>query len=277
MNIFSEKCYRTILKGRLEQLKQFDKSKNYKYLADTTRIPKSYISKVMHGHANFHDEQLYSIAVAMDFNEEELEYLQLLLTYERSTNTKYKDYLAEKVKGLQTKHLDTNRPIQSHSNDLNEAIVKQYFLDPLLQVVHTALSLDKVKENPNRLNSALGIDPETLADALGKLEELGLLERDGTHIKLHHPNLHLPKTNPIYKAWRNQFKLMAAGRMTQISQQRSNAFMAIFTGSEEERQKIMEEINNLISRCEKLCTEASKDQVYYLAIDLFPWLDPQIN
>ena len=98
MNVFTETDYRTILRRVVEERKEMESNLTFQSLAEKTRIPKSYISKVVTGKAHFNYDQLFSICEILGMNQDQTDYLCLLLEQERSICPSRKKNLLAKVK-----------------------------------------------------------------------------------------------------------------------------------------------------------------------------------
>ena len=84
MNIYASDDYREILKTVIAEYRLLDDKVNFQNMASHIRIPKSYLSRVVHGKADLSGDQLYLACEFLNFSDKERSYLFLLLEYARA-------------------------------------------------------------------------------------------------------------------------------------------------------------------------------------------------
>lgn len=271
MDIFSESDYRIILRRSVEEKKEMDTNTNFQFLAEKTRIPKSYISKVVTGKAHFNADQLYSICELLDFDQDKIEYLSLLLEEERSTCLSRKRILKEKIKEIRTKNMDSKKHLKADDRSLDARKLTDYYIDPLNQVVHICLSLAKYQRDPKRLAQDLYYPVEEIMKVLKRLESMEIIAwRDGRYETLI-KKIHLSQDNSIYGAWRNQTKLVSLERLGRFPKKEDYSFSVSFSSNEECRLKIQSAFLEFLQKVETWVDGSKLEEAYQLNFDLFTW------
>lgn len=272
MSVYNSLNYREILKILVKNRKAVESKFGFHKLAEAAKIQKPYMSKVMNESANLSSDQMYSICMCLGLDEDQTDYLQTCLEYARTGLSERKKFLSSKLNSIMEKHLDSREYISSKAVEINESI-SDYYLDPMLQIVHIGFSIPEYSKNPKKFSEALKISGGEMHHYIFKLEKMCLLERDGDFIKSVDTNLHLPKTAPIFKAWRNQLKLLTIQKLNSPSQNDSPySFSTVFSANEATRQKIQKKFLQLLSECEKDVADAKAEKLYQMSFDLFSWV-----
>ena len=149
-----------------------------------------------------------------------------------------------------------------------------YYLDPQVQIIHVALSIDRLAQDPKLIGDALGITRERLAEIIATLERLGLARRHNGQLAPMETMLHLSRTSPLYAPWRNQSKLLSLVQLGKLSDSpKSYSFSTVFSATETVRREIQDRFLELLSGCESSVAQSKSKAVYQMSFDLFPWID----
>src|SRR5688572_6843157 len=113
MNIFAEKSYRKIFTTLVLERKQLSSSVNFQEISRYARIPKSYLSRVIHGKADLNQDQMSLACEFLGLSEAETDYMLLLLDYERSSLKKRKLRLEQKISRIQAENMEIKHHIEA--------------------------------------------------------------------------------------------------------------------------------------------------------------------
>jgi uncharacterized protein (TIGR02147 family) len=273
MNIFSESNYRQILREVVEERKSIDGKFNFQAIGESTRIPKSYISKVTTEKAHFNCDQLCAICEYLGFNEIQIRYMMLLLELERCTQKKRKDILSRDVGAIRDKALDSTEHIKAKSDKLSDESLRDYYIDPLNQIVHICLSIPRYQKEPQRLAADLRLSLTELRVIIERLEALNVIEHSNGKIKTIVKSIHLPKSSPAYKPWRNQLKLLCMDRLNRDARADDYSFSVTFSATPKTRNKIKSEFLDLLKRVEETAQNSDLEESYQMSFDLFSWTE----
>jgi len=234
-------------------------------------MPKSYLSRVIHGGADLNADQMSLVCEFLHLSESETDYLQLLLDYERSGLQNRKAKLLQKIRVLQELNQETKHHLEASSVNINSPDVAEYYLDPWLQIIHVCLSIKRYSQNPANLIGDLNLGKERVSLAIQKLEQMGLIARDVSGISLLKENIHLPRESPVYKSWRNQLKLMSMHQLDHTTEKNPYSFMVVFSADEATRTEIQGRFLKFINGVEKLVGKCQQENTYQISFDLFSW------
>jgi uncharacterized protein (TIGR02147 family) len=274
LNVFTYTDYRQALRDLVTERKQFERGFGFHALADAARIQRPYLSKVLKGTAQLSTDQMFLITTMLKLSAEEQDFLQLLLEHDRTAVAERKKRLAARIKAVGDKHRDSSAHLSAKTVDAQGSSlggIADYYLDPITQVVHTAISIDHFAKSPLTLAAELAISGQQLHAILATLERLGLAYREGGKILPRETALHLAKSSPLYRAWRNQIKLLSSQRLNQLREEDAYSFTTVFSADEKTRKTVHERFLDFLKACETSVRDAPAKQVYHLAFDLFPW------
>ncbi|MGE0172881.1 MAG: DUF4423 domain-containing protein [Oligoflexales bacterium] len=271
MNIYKEIDYRKIVKNLVIERKRLDRSISFQALANYIRVPKSYVSRVLHGVADFSTDQIFMTSKYFELNEEEQQYLMLTLEYSRTALQTRRSELIKSLRTIQTQQLDTKRHLTAKSIEPSLGELADYYLDPAVQLTHICLAIPKFQKNPEKISEALQIAKPRIVNAIIKLEKMRLIERNEKGITLLVENLHLPKDSSLYRSWRNQLRQMATHRIDNAADEAGYSFSVVFSGDEETRRDIQNRFLEWLKNIEGIVGKAQQQNVYQLSLDLFRW------
>lgn len=276
MNIFPESSYQFILRKIVEERKLIDGAFNFQVMAEATRIPKSYISKVTTGKAHLNSDQLYLVCEFLGFSDLQTRFMMLLLEQERSTIKKRKEALKSDIQAIRDQALDSREHIKAKPDSLSDHALRDYYIDPLNQIVHICLSIARYQKDPPRLAADLDIQVADLRQIIERLEHLGIVEQQDGKIRTLIKSIHLPRSSPAFKTWRNQLKLLCLERLNRRHRQDDYSFSVTFSATERVRDKIKSEFLDLLQRTEDLVQGSKLEETYQMSFDLFPWTAPKV-
>lgn len=271
MNIFIESHYPTVLKKMVDERKNLDSKFTFQAIAEKTKIPKSYISKVVNGRAHFNADQLFLVCQHLDFDERQTRYMLLLLEIDRCCVKSRRDSLQNEIQAFREMMLDSKNHLKANSDSLPAEVLRDYYSDPINQIVHISLTIPQFQSDLRRLASDLSISPDELGEIITRIERMGLIEQKNHKIRPIIDNVHLPKTSPTYKPWRNQLKLMCLERLNRRSHRHDYSFSVTFSASEKSREKIHAEFLQFLKQTETIVAGSKRETTYQLNFDLFPW------
>lgn len=269
MNIFSKSDYRDIVREVIEQRKKTNPNINFQQMASHCRIAKSYLSKVLHKRADIDSDQLFLICEYLDFDLKERNYMFLLLEFARCSLKKRKDLLLTEIESIQNQHLDTKNHIKIPVADDKQMI--DYYLDPMNQIIHMALTIPRFLKDTNSIITILNITPQRLLNSLRTLEKLKIIRQNKHEIKVLQEKLHLSREAPVYRAWRTQLKLLAMLKSDSVPDEEGYNFSVIFTADLATRKKIQSLFLVFLKEVESLVHKSEKASIFQMSFELFPW------
>jgi uncharacterized protein (TIGR02147 family) len=275
LNIYQDIDYRRILKKSVLERKRDDARVNFQRLAQYARIPKSYLSKVVHGDADLTQDQLYLVNKFLGFTPEESEYMRLLLELARCSLAERKRELRQQIERRQSENLETKAHIRASLPPIEMSALSEYYLDPHMQIIHICLLIERYASDLKALARDLRIHISRVTHIVARLEKLGVVERDERdRVKVLVTSIHLPKESLLFDPWRNQIRLASLKQMEALPRDEIYSFSVTFSATPEIRWLIQSRFLEYIGNLEGAVAAAPSHQAYQLNFDLFPWSCP---
>lgn len=279
MSVYNHSDYREILKNLVKTRREFEPRFGFHKLADAAKIQKPYMSKVMSKAANLSTDQLYRISLFLNLNEEEQYYVNLCLELERSGIAERRTMLKMKIESIAAQYRDSTKHISAKVLDTDSGIssMSEYYLDPLMQLVHVGLTIPKYRKNPLALAHDLHITGPQMHTIISTLEKCNLIERKNDQFMQKEITVHLPKTSPLYKTWRNQVKLASMQKLNSLPiDNKTYSFSTVFSSTETTRKNIHTKFLDFLKECEKDVRTGEPKHLYQMSFDLFCWAQGEL-
>lgn len=271
MNIYTENDYRKVIIALVEERRELDKLTSFQSVAEFARMPKSYLSKVIHGTADLNADQLYLVSQFFELSEDEQCYLEQLLDYARCSLEERRKILLKRIRSVQNERLDARHHLKANLAKTDNSIANEYYLDPLVQVVHICLAVPRFQSEIKVLASALHIPLTRVIGAISVLERLGIVERKNSKYKVVVDSLHLPTDSALYHSWLFQLRSMALQRQHYMRDKNNYEFSVVFSADEDVQQSIRRRFLEFVKATQKECGSASDSQVFQMNFDLLAW------
>lgn len=275
MNTYEFNDYRKIIRTKLENLKKLDKTISYGTMSEFMGIQKPYLSKVLNGYADFSTDQMYRACKFLGFTQEEHDYLELLLEAERTQFYDRKESLEKRIEEIQFKHNDTGKRLTTvHQMSAEEFDVSgfiDFYLDPMVSIVHVFLSIPKYAKNVELIKEKLSLTDEHFSQILSKMERMKVIEVSGEKIVLKIPQMHLPRDSKIVIPHQKLMSHLIAFKKGDISFEEKKSFMVTFAANDKAKKKIEVEFNHFLDKVKDIAMNSKASDCYQMCFDLFPW------
>lgn len=272
MTIFNEHDLRYIITSLVQDARNRGGKLTFERLARAARVQKAHITNVLKGRASFQSDQLFLICKELLLSREETQYLLLLLEHERSSVSERKKELWKEIERLQAEHLQTEKYLQPEIDDTPlEKRFPSYYLDPIHQIIHIAVSIEQFSQNPKSLASILGVSGSRITSVLAALEAHGVIAQKNGHWVSMKKHVHLKRSSVFYPAWKLQMQNLGQARSQATHHDKSYGFTAVFSADEKTRKKIQAKLLEFIQEVEPLVVQAPSQEVYQLSLDLLSW------
>jgi uncharacterized protein (TIGR02147 family) len=272
MTFFDHTDYREALRELVVERKRLDTQFGFHSLADAARIQRPYMSKVISGKAELSVDQLYLICESLGLDSERAEFIELLLNYSRSAVTSRKKKLKSRIDATalskRTSHANLKSKVATTTGNDDLTL---YYLNPWTQIVHVALSIPRYSSDPKLLAQVLGISPHIMQTIFRDLTALNLIYTEGDKILPRDGHLHLSRSSAVFQPWKTQIRLAGMQRQSNLTEDTSYSFTAVFSATEEARKKIHAKFLLFLKEFEVEARDAESHNIYQIAFDLFPW------
>lgn len=273
MNIYLESSYKQVLKlCLLEKKSQLPESFNFQKMAETCRIQKTYLSRVLNGSAHLNTDQLYSAMTFLNLNAEEKAFVQLLHEHERSILETRRRELQGEIRKIQAIHRKTEKHIQAPVKEATLEELGDYYLDPYCQLVHFFLTIPRYARDMSLIAEELDLSKKTLSELLAKLERIGMIAKKGKEYKVVNRDLHLSSQSNLVKPFCVLMKVPLLEKIQRLSLDEGYHFTVFFSTNERVRNQIQEDFLAFLKKAEKMVKADDRlEAVYQMCFDLLPW------
>lgn len=270
--IYVENDYRKALELLIARRRQFEPKLTYSRLAEAARVQPTYFSNVLKGRADFNADQLFAIAEELRADPEERDYLALLLERARCQHRERGKQLDLRIAAVRQRKLEFAANVQAKPIEPSAVEQAEYYLDPLLQLIHVYLTLPAYARDVRRIRTDLHLSEERFEQALRRLEQLGYaaINSDGSYRRLNQ-HRHLPQSSPICLPHQILMRLLSAEQLNRLPARKRKHVSVTFSCTPEVMEKIHEEFLRFLKKTEKLVGESKETDVFQLNFDLFPW------
>lgn len=276
MNTYDSEDYRNIIRDKLESRKKINPSITFSAMADFMRVQKPYISKVINGSADFNSDQLYKVVKFLEFDEEEHQYLGLLIEREKTLHQDRRKDLSQKISKIQRDKRDTGKRNKDvtimTTQEFDGSDFVEFYLDPMVSIVHIFLSIPKFRKDLNLIKSTLNLDDDRLSNILNKMEKLDVIaiKKDGV-IELLQPQIHLPADSNIVIPHQKLMSQLILHKKGDMPFSKKKSFMATFAANKKVQEQIEIEFNKFLDKAQQMAMKSKATDVFQISFDLFPW------
>lgn len=267
--------YREYFRQEVSARKALDSKINFQSMANAMRVQKPFLSKVVNGHNHLTQDHLYLGCKYLRLSKNETDYLALTRDFQTSFLKERQDTLKGIIEKTQNDYLQTDKHITSSKIDAATSdSINEYYLDPIYQLVHVALSIARYSEDFRLLAKDLHIPVYRVTAAIERLEELKIVKREGAKINVIAHNLHLPHSAKEYPAWINLLRQEGMNRSRSLPKENSYGFSVVFSTDEKARQEIHERFLKFLNGVQNLVSSSDEKNIYQMNFDLINWNHP---
>lgn len=267
--IFDHTDYKHVLKERVKDLKKTRPKFSLQYLATTLDIQYTFLSKVLNSAShNLNEDQIFTAGYALEFLDDEVDYLLLLRSHQATQNKTRKNFLFQKISSLQKRHSLSLNKAEPTSHQMLEDM--RYLMDYQALVIHAALSIKAIQKNPLSLTSLMGIEPAKLKETLVLLNQMGRIEYDPkSHEvkKIIHSRLHFGKDHPLTRMHQLVMKTAFNQMSFSKSEDKKENLFITFTTNPEGFEKIKKQMKHFMSDVQKITFDHKHSGVYQMNLD----------
>ena len=267
--------YREYLRESCNELKaQPNQQFRYALLARFIEIQATYLSRVLNGSAHLNADQLARACEYFLLNDEETEFLLLLLDWEKSSYPSRKKRLFNKIEALRKTRNGTAAYLKAKILEIDyREKMSKYFLEPFAPVIHAFFSIDRFARNPKLIGIELGLSEQKLKQVLSLLETLGLIVYDDNLKKytMTQEHLHLDKESDVNESYQKLTRIVSSEFCSRLSNQEKHQYCVSFGATPESYRAVHQEFNQFIAKVEKIVRGSSAQGIYQLNFQLFPW------
>lgn len=274
MNIYKTLRYRLILRSFLDERKKQSIKNTYGSFAKQINVQPTYLTRVLKEDAHLNADQLFNAIEQLALPESVAQYLVLLHEYDNSQLAHRKAKLLEKIKEIQKKSMEVKGHLEAKMVEpLVEQDLHKYYLDPLIQVIHVALTIPKFAENYHLIAPALQISSSRLLYALKILEDCHLIKMlaSGHSCKVILDHLYLDKNSFFSKTYLQLMRALSQRQVNDLDPKDLTSCSVTISIDPEAQDRIRQEFFKFLKMVESLVRDAKSEHLMQLNFDFFPW------
>ncbi|MCC7403406.1 MAG: TIGR02147 family protein [Bdellovibrionales bacterium] len=274
MSVFRFLDYRDAISEIISESKSGLRPFSFSGLADAAQVQKPYVTRVFKKEAHFNSDQLFLIADYLGLNQEEADYLMILLEFGRSSLSSRKKSIRKTIHDLQAKHLDTRKHLAAEMVDTatrDEHLA--YYLDPMAPLVHAFLSVPRYAREPKLIGARLGLSEKRLAAVIEILTSLKIIKSSGPNkgVQIIRDHMQLVSNSPATLPYQIFQRTNAIHQIQTQSLQDRFIFSVAFSADENTKTEIHEAFLKFLRKAEALVKASQPTEIYQMNFDLFGW------
>jgi uncharacterized protein (TIGR02147 family) len=274
VNLFRHNNFRIILSELVKLRKKSDPTFNFSALAQVMQVQKTYLSKVMNDKGHLNSDQIFALSEFFSLSIEEHDYIILLLECERTGLSRRRKLLQAKIASIQLEHRNPKRHLEADyiQSEMADAHA-EYYLDPLMTILHMYLALPEFGGDPIRIADSLGLKHQHVKKivlTLQRLEMISPAKKDGTYqvVKKH---IRLAPESPLNSAYYSLFRLASAYQVMKTPRNLRFAYSITFSADDKTKAIIHEAYLKFLKEIDPAIKAADDREVFQMNFDLFPW------
>ena len=268
--------YKSMLREAASERRRRGYPATMRRLAERVGMQHTYFSKVLNTDSkHLSEDQLYGIARELGMFAHEIETLMLIRSHAMTSNPTRRHELAEVIetrRAQQSVHAEF-RVSESPHGPVDESA---YLLDPINVIVHVAMDVPGLRENPRTVAAALGLTLEQLQMRLRLLETLGFLELspDGRRVLANRKQaIHYGKDHPLMRHHQAAIRQLSAAQAYRLPEELRHAFMVTFSTDATGRRRVRELFDRFLADLQKALRDRPNTEVCQLNFEIFRWLN----
>ena len=270
--------YRVAIKNRLCELRPLRPGLTLRKVAAKIPIQYTYLSKALNDEkTHLNEDDLFQLCQVLEFYPQEIDVLLLLRARQTAALPARRAFVERKLerarKGLVVRAQVRGRSeeagtVSEISRDLS------YLTDPFMVLVHVALNLPAIRQDPRKLVSLLGISQGRLREILKHLALLELIEMgvgpfNVTSVKA--SRNHYSREHPLMRTHQQLFRTAIQDQLLRVGEEDKECFQVTFTSDRATFEKVREELRELLKRVQKMVPPSKNEHLLQLNFDCFVW------
>lgn len=273
--VFEIDDYRDLFARLFRIQKEKDSEFSLALLAQSCGIQPSYLTNVAKGRAHFSSDQAYLVLTELRRPMEEIEYILLLIDWERSGISSRKKLLKEKLNEIRNQKIRADRVVETSKAKpaASEAIPEsfKYYSDPFASILHMYLGTRAARSDSQGISKDLGLDLDRIKILLKNLEEMKLIRKvNGSYVVAVQAQ-HLASDSPLQRMHHTAIRALSMDKMIRLSKDDYYSFSATVSISDDSRFAIRAEFLKFIQKAQEIVTKAPAEKVMQMHFDFFPW------
>lgn len=270
-SIFDHLEYRPLLREQAGHWKSTHSGWTLARIAEKAGIQAPYLTNVLKERAHLSADQLHGLGQVLGWEEEELDYCQLLLERERSGLPRRKESLKRRIETIRKAKLESKAHLKKDVIESTPEEFTRFFLNPFYYLLNVFLGIPRFAADPSRISRCLNVHPDRVNAWLRDLVKMKFLEPTKTGYKVVRSNFHLPRESPLCEPHQQLMLQASHQHLQKLPEDKKYSFTVTFSADPATREKIQREFLKFLQSVEPLVKDAPAEEIYGMRFDLFQW------
>lgn len=238
-------------------------------LSKSIGCQRSYLSRVINSNLNLSSDHVFKLNQFLNLDDLQSQALYLMVEYERSGLSEYKEKLTKEITTLRNKYLDLKNKVKSKEVLINDINTYQsiYYSSWIYSAVHMITSI-KEFQTITAIADHLKLNEKLVLSILQTLKEFKLVEKDNDHWIWRTGDTHLAKEHSLNAIHQQNWMHQALVDIHSRSED-SIHYSIIQTISKEDFQLLSQKIVQWISQYSKISTPSKPEDLICFRVDFF--------
>lgn len=265
ISIFEYKDYKQFINHWIEQAP--NKGRGLKtQMAEALGCQTAFVTHVLSGDYHFSLEHAEACARWMELNENELEYLLLLVLYKRSGTKNLEKHFDRQLTLLREQQSILKKRIEIHES-LTKEDQQIYYSNWMYAAIHMALLIPNY-QSIEGLQKHFQLSTTKIMGVLDFLIQKGLVKQEKGYFKSIQPVLHLEMSSPLLTQHHTHWRLRAIDSMSNRTMENLH-YSGVISLSKEDHEWVREKLSYLLKQVIDRIKDSKDEKLSCLCFDWF--------
>lgn len=236
-------------------------------LARAAGCQAAYFSQVLRQKVHLTEDQLFSLSEYLQMSSAEINFLTLLLRYEKAGTEKLRKHLESEISKAKAEQNKISSRIPADHIIYSEEDLGHYFSTWIISAIHV-LTSSKYFQSVDKISNRLHLSKEKVKITLEFLVKLGWIKQENQQYCYSSGNLHIPKDSPIQSSMQATRRHLAMNSIA-LNSTDSLHYSSIYTLDSESYNELQTVTTSFIQKSAKIVNDGGTDDLYALCVDLF--------
>ena len=237
-----------------------------KRLADQAGCQPAYLSQVLNGSVELTPEQADRLCTFWNFAPLESEIFLTLVLLGRAGSPSLRSRLSEKLSTLKTQWRKTDATFEQPELSASDRALL-YYARWVYSAVHVLLTVPTLR-TPEALAKHLDLDRAEINEALERLEQIGLAEKEGAKWKVKQMSLHAPQGAAAADIHHRNWRVKALG-LSEAGKKNLVRYTSVHSLSAKDLGKVREILDQAIRQTRDVISPSPEETGACLLVDYF--------
>lgn len=265
MKIYQFISYKTFLQSCF---KDISLKKKKSQLAQFLNCQPGFISQALsEGKTHFTTEHIYKTGLFFNLDEKEINYLILLLQYEKAGTVELQKHFKNQIDEMQNENKEITTRIKKSNRKLLDHEKAIYYSHWAYMAIHMSVSLPELYSQ-KLIQEHFHINFDFCNSVIQFLLETGLIEKNGNKLSIGKTRIHLERNSPLVKSLHQNWRQKAIESLVDTNEFNLH-YSSVLALSKKDALKIRGIILELIKQKEEILIPSPEEEIVAFNIDYF--------